>query len=195
MRNNKNYNDIDLLIIYTEGTPIKVLSHFSAKVKKLVDPDVSLTTVSSGELKFYIHQAFSKFYFFNVYQNSKLLVGKDIFKEQKPKTTLLEAYKRIAYITQRARNDLIDGAHKDAEYINFKLIRWIPYAVQEILYILYGEYVEREMAISKFNSLNPSFKKLKKNDSLTNKVLFLDQLENFISKRLVQCKNKGGESL
>ena len=194
MRNKNNYNDIDLLIVYKEGTQIRALSAFSVKVKKSIDPDVSLTTISSGEARFFIHQAFSPFYYFNVYKNSKFLTGKDIFKEGVPATGLLDAYKRIAYITQRARNDLVDGAQRDAKYINFKLVRWIPYAVQEVLYLLYGEYVERDRALDRFTSLNPSFKKLKPEDSLMNKVLFLDQLENFISKKLTLNPDNDGES-
>lgn len=184
MKNNSDYHDIDLLVIFDEHTSINELRAFSDGVKCSIDPDLSLTTVSSGEIRFFIHQALSRFFYFNVYKNSKFLIGKDILKEWDQNLTLLDAYKRIAYITQRARNDLVDGAEKDGEYINFKLVRWILYALQEVLYILYGEYVERDKALDRFVDLNPSFNVVKAYTDLAGKVLFLNKLEVFISQKL-----------
>jgi predicted nucleotidyltransferase len=184
MKNNLNYHDIDLLVIFEEHTPISELMDFSDEIKHSIDHDLSLTTVSSGEIKFFIHQGLSRFYYFNVCKNSKFLVGNDILKKWKPNLTLLEVYERIAYITQRARNDFVDKVEKDGEYINFKLVRWIPYSLQEVLYILYNEYVERDKALDCFVNLNPSFNDVKDYIDLAGKVLFLNKLEIFISQKL-----------
>ena len=132
-------HDIDILLVVDDSADLKTLKKIAKKMKKLSNK-IELTTATQSEARNYVHQSLSSFYYVNLYNCSKHLMGKEAITTP-PSPNLKELSRRVAFTTQRLRNAIVDEDKSDISYFVYKLDKWIPYFVQETMYVVYNEYI------------------------------------------------------
>ncbi len=66
-------------------------------------------------------------------------------------------------------------------YFKNKLDKWIPYFVQEAVYVLYGDYIsDPKLAFKNLFEHEPQTKWFKLNMGFYKRTMFLDELENIL---------------
>ncbi|MGC8730214.1 MAG: hypothetical protein ACP5RP_02445 [Candidatus Micrarchaeia archaeon] len=179
LQNPESAHDIDLLIIVRNGTKIYSLKALSDRLRSLSEK-IEPTVMNRAEAENFIHQSLSSFYFFNLHNRSLLVYGKDLVGKL-PKPTLVETFFRVAFIVQRLRNAIVDNDLEDIGYFKAKLDKWIPYFVQESLYVLYAEYVANpKEAFEALYRHVPELSWFRQDMDFSNRTVFLDELESIL---------------
>ncbi|MGC8568110.1 MAG: hypothetical protein ACP5LP_02600 [Candidatus Micrarchaeia archaeon] len=179
LQNPESAHDIDLLIIVRNSTKIYSLKALSDRLRSLSEK-IEPTVMNRAEAENFIHQSLSSFYFFNLHNRSLLVYGKDLVGKL-PKPTLVETFFRVAFIVQRLRNAIVDNDLEDIGYFKAKLDKWIPYFVQESLYVLYAEYVANpKEAFEALYRHVPELSWFRQDMDFSNRTVFLDELESIL---------------
>jgi 8-oxo-dGTP pyrophosphatase MutT (NUDIX family)/predicted nucleotidyltransferase len=154
-------SDIDVLILAKERKNPTVWENKIKKALKNI-AKIDTTIIFDSEYKDGLHPGWSNYFFLNVKRNSKLIIGKDVIKQFNDyKINFDEAYKRIVWLCQRAREVVVSKTKsKEYNFWEIKLRRWIPICVAELLYLsgIYEPIPSKSM--EKFFKLYKGFKEI-----------------------------------